>query len=51
MRAWALGWLKDALWHFGQAIGSTGSGIRCLWWALLSWIEYIWLIKILREKE
>ncbi len=51
MKDYPLAWLIDALWYAVDALSSTFWCFRCLWWALLSWLEYIWLIKIRHEVE
>ena len=51
MKDWPLYWIRDAFGYLVDALDSVGWCFLCLWWALSSWINYIWLIKIRHEVE
>lgn len=51
MDFYAWDWIKDAFgYYFKSAFDDVLSGFRCLWWAFLSLVEWVWYVMIKREK-
>ena len=49
MDFYAWDWIRDALWHFKMALAETWCIVRCLWWAALSFVE--WMCAVMKGEN